>query len=446
MNTFEPNKLLDYNEKSIITELRRVYFKFFKDKQMSAAEFNNHSRVSYSTVIRHFGNWENALQKAEILFAKKTRKPKYSNEEIKADLEKIKTLNQNKYFTYTLYKEFGGKYYKKISKQFGYKSWEELLNKELGLYKGVKIIVLKKGNKFYTEKQLLNEIKIVWDKFGRRPTYGEFKKESSIGISIFETRFKTWTGAIERFCLINENYNSYVAGITLKTSKELLIKELKTIKKSYQYEILDFNSYKKYGGKYTRPTFIKHFGSWKNALELVGLRPRQEWNKSPKKELLFDELQKIWEDLGRQPLYREWNGLSKFKNVIYDRKFGGWNKAIHAFILDREKSDEEIVINNSTTENEIPIGNIVETSNPENLNPAETIIMKTSRGVPPKLRFRVFMRDNFTCQYCKRTKEEDGIKLQADHIKAYSNGGETIFKNLITACWECNIGKSNMVI
>ncbi len=446
MNTFEPNKLLNYNEDTIIEELRRVYFKFFKDKQMPVQGFNIYSRVSYSTVVRHFGTWENALNKAEILFAKKIRKPKYDNEEIKSDLEKIKDLNQNKYFTYALYKERGGKYYKKISKQLGYKSWEELLNKELDLYKAVKIIILKKENKFYTEKQLLNEIKTVWDKLGRRPTYGEFEKKSSIGISVFETRFKTWTGAIERFCLINENYNSYVAGMKLNTSKELLIKELSRIAAIHKSEALKFKNYTELGGKYTRPTFIKYFGSWKNALELVGLRPGSEWNKAPKKELLFDELQKNWEDLGRQPLYSEWNKLSKYSRVLYDRKFGGWNKTIHAFIEDRKKPEEGVVIDETEINTEIPIENVPENIKPDNLDLVETIIMKTPRGVPPKLRFRVFMRDNFTCQYCKRSKEEDGVKLQADHIKAYSNGGETVFENLITACSDCNIGKSNMVL
>lgn len=446
MNTFEPNKLLDYNKDSIIEEIKRVYLKFFDNRHMSKKEFNFHSRVSDSTVVRHFGTWENALQLASIPSFPKTRKPKHDYAEIKSDLNRIKELNHGKYFTYSFYKESGGKYYKKISKQLGYQSWEELLNKELGLYKDVKVIVLKKENEYFSEEQLLNEIKIVWDKIGRRPTYGEFKNNSSIGISVFETRFKTWTGAIEQFCLKNDNYDSYNVGMKLKTSKDLLLKELKVIKGFHQNEILKFIDYKSLGGKYTKDTFIKYFGSWKSALHSVGLKPGSEWNKAPEKELLFEELQKIWEKLGRQPLYNEWNNLSKYKNVLYDRKFGGWNKAIHAFIEDREKSDEEVVFNKPETENEIPIDNVVKVPNPENSNLVETIIMTTSRGVPPKLRFRVFMRDKFTCQYCKRTKEDDGVKLQADHIKAYSNGGETVFENLITACWDCNIGKSNMVL
>ena len=58
-----------------------------------------------------------------------------------------------------------------------------------------------------------------------------------------------------------------------------------------------------------------------------------------------------------------------------------------------------------------------------------------------KLRFSVFERDNFVCQYCGRTPEKDNVILQIDHIVSVKNGGENDFDNLITACFECNIGK-----
>ncbi len=446
MSAYEPNKLLNYNEDSIIGELKRVYINFFKDKQMTQREFNLHSRVSSYTVIRHFGTWDNALKKAEIPLSVKTRKARISLLEIKSDLERVKNINQGNYFSYLFYKQNGGKYDKKIKKRFGCVTWEQLLKKELGVSKAKRIIVLKQQRQFLSQDELFSEIKKVWNKFDRRPTYNEFRENSQIGISVFETRFGKWTIAIEQFCLSNKNYNSNPTGMSFKVTKELLIQDLQKIKETYNPEALKFKDYKKYGGNYTKMTFLKYFSSWKSALQSVNIKPGGEWNKSPEKELLFDELQRVWEHLGRQPLYKEWNELSKYSREVYDRKFGGWNKAIHAFIADREKPEEEIVINNSKTENEIPIDNVVEIVNPENSNIVETIIMKTPRSVPPKLRFRVFMRDHFTCQYCKRTKEEDGVKLQADHIIAYSNGGETVFENLITACWDCNIGKSNMTL
>lgn len=55
------------------------------------------------------------------------------------------------------------------------------------------------------------------------------------------------------------------------------------------------------------------------------------------------------------------------------------------------------------------------------------------------LRFEVFKRDLFTCQYCGR-KAPDVI-LEVDHIKPVSKGGDNSIENLVTACWDCNRGK-----
>lgn len=59
-----------------------------------------------------------------------------------------------------------------------------------------------------------------------------------------------------------------------------------------------------------------------------------------------------------------------------------------------------------------------------------------------KLRFEVFKRDSFTCQYCGR-KAPDVI-LHVDHITPVSKGGTNDLMNLVTACQECNSGKSNV--
>jgi 5-methylcytosine-specific restriction endonuclease McrA len=62
-----------------------------------------------------------------------------------------------------------------------------------------------------------------------------------------------------------------------------------------------------------------------------------------------------------------------------------------------------------------------------------------------KLRFEVFARDEFTCQYCGRSAGE-GVILQIDHIKPTSKGGTNDKDNLITACKECNMGKSDSLL
>ena len=61
------------------------------------------------------------------------------------------------------------------------------------------------------------------------------------------------------------------------------------------------------------------------------------------------------------------------------------------------------------------------------------------QGISKGLRFEVFKRDGFTCQYCGR-KSPDVI-LEVDHINPVKNGGKNNILNLITSCKDCNRGK-----
>lgn len=55
------------------------------------------------------------------------------------------------------------------------------------------------------------------------------------------------------------------------------------------------------------------------------------------------------------------------------------------------------------------------------------------------LRFEVFKRDKFTCQYCGAIGGQ--VLLHCDHVVPVAEGGETTLLNLITACAACNLGK-----
>lgn len=64
--------------------------------------------------------------------------------------------------------------------------------------------------------------------------------------------------------------------------------------------------------------------------------------------------------------------------------------------------------------------------------------------IPKKLRFEVFKRDSFTCQYCGRKSPE--FVLHCDHIKPVAEGGATEMLNLVTACNACNLGKGAILL
>lgn len=63
------------------------------------------------------------------------------------------------------------------------------------------------------------------------------------------------------------------------------------------------------------------------------------------------------------------------------------------------------------------------------------------KGISKSVRFEVFKRDKFTCQYCGGKAPD--IVLHIDHIHPVSKGGDNGIINLITSCFECNLGKSD---
>ncbi len=65
--------------------------------------------------------------------------------------------------------------------------------------------------------------------------------------------------------------------------------------------------------------------------------------------------------------------------------------------------------------------------------------MTKRKSLSPKVRFEVFKRDSFKCQYCGAVAPD--VLLEVDHIKPVVAGGNNKITNLITACKSCNIGK-----
>jgi hypothetical protein len=66
------------------------------------------------------------------------------------------------------------------------------------------------------------------------------------------------------------------------------------------------------------------------------------------------------------------------------------------------------------------------------------------KSLSKKLRFEVFKRDSFTCQYCG-SKAPDVI-LHVDHVHPVAEGGDDDILNLVTSCQPCNFGKGARVL
>jgi 5-methylcytosine-specific restriction endonuclease McrA len=63
-----------------------------------------------------------------------------------------------------------------------------------------------------------------------------------------------------------------------------------------------------------------------------------------------------------------------------------------------------------------------------------------SRG-PKFSRQNIFLRDDYTCQYCAQNLPAS--KLTLDHVKPLSRGGPMTWENIVTSCAPCNGRKGN---
>lgn len=77
----------------------------------------------------------------------------------------------------------------------------------------------------------------------------------------------------------------------------------------------------------------------------------------------------------------------------------------------------------------------------ESVIDTEVIEKKKREYIPKKVRFEVFKRDSFKCQYCGRNAPD--VVLNIDHIIPVAKGGTSDISNLITSCFDCNSGKSD---
>lgn len=71
----------------------------------------------------------------------------------------------------------------------------------------------------------------------------------------------------------------------------------------------------------------------------------------------------------------------------------------------------------------------------------------TRKPIDEKLRFYIFERDNFKCEYCGSKKgTHNNVILHVDHIIPVSKGGKNNICNLVTSCEKCNLGKGAKIL
>ncbi len=211
--------------------------------------------------------------------------------------------------------------------------------------------------------------------------------------------------------------------------EEDLISDLLGVKEKLGKNRITREDYRSHG-KYSPNTITRRFNTWNEALlkagiELSNIRDISEVE-------LFKNIEEVWIKLGRQPKYLEFKQpLSKYSVGPYEKRYGTWLKALQEFV-DFINSESE----------DTPLEKVIEEK--QDKTSKDFITHETKRNISDRLRFRILMRDGFTCKSCGRSPvKERGVELHVDHILPWSKGGETVPENLETKCKKCNLGKGN---
>lgn len=294
-----------------------------------------------------------------------------------------------------------------------------------------------------TDEEIIEDIKRVAQELEHDYiSISTYRKCGHYSQTAIQGHFGTWKNALSIAGLRNERTKSELKRI----KNEDYYADLQRIAKQLNKDTVLYEEYRQYG-KYSIWHVFSRFKTWDKALLAAGLQPTGLARSRIDEQTLFDELERIWTKLGRQPTSTDITkgNISKYSLDTYKRRFGGWRKALEAFVeyinlVSSEEIDEEEIKENNINDQD----NISKTVNVE--KPLQKNGHRTSRNINARMRFKVLKRDNFKCCACGASPAKDpSVELHVDHIIPWSKGGETVLDNLQTLCANCNLGKSNLL-
>jgi hypothetical protein len=260
-------------------------------------------------------------------------------------------------------------------------------------------------------------------------TQAEYRQHGRYSPDIARRRFGSWFDALAEAGLGKTR--------NLAVSREECVSDLQAVASRLGKNAVTVDEYVE-SGKYSAGPFVRHFGSWLDALDAAGLQRTRTLGVT--NEEYFENLEEMWVSLGRQPRYAEvQKPFSRYCSGAYEGRFGSWRKALEAFVAYVNEGSRE-----AETSAVAPSDNPPDTAATA---PQPASRPKTSRAISWRLRFLVFRRDDFKCRACGDSPAlHPGLVLHADHVVPWSNGGETVLDNLQTLCEQCNIGKSDLAM
>ncbi len=297
-----------------------------------------------------------------------------------------------------------------------------------------------------TDKDIFEEIKRVNSIVGKTILSSrDFNKYSKIHSATLCRRYGSWRATLEKAGIGNkysgppEISEKVHSKHSRYLSNEQILEELKRIAMLLGKNEITTNDVDKNSKIIGTKILKSRFGSWRTGVEKAGLRVSRHGIRWTDDEY-FENLLSVWTHRGRQPLYREMNlPPSRITIEGYRSRFGGWRKALEAFVerMSKDESYKELK-SISCDEAEPAVRQEIK---------QHSVSVEDRRSIPLGLRYKVLSRDNFKCVRCGKSPATTlGVELHVDHKNPFSKSHKTTLDNLETKCKECNLGKSNRYV
>jgi hypothetical protein len=344
-----------------------------------------------------------------------------------------------------------------VAQRFG--SWSEAVRRA-GLSDALPI---------YTDDAIVSDIRRVFalsDEDGF--TLEAYKAHGQYSVSVIRRRFGGWREALNRASLGDRYVGPAITeGMKSQTGRAMtedeILRRIRDIaeqlgKPRLSGAEIEANS------EITQSQMYRRFGSVSAALRRAGVEQVGRGRRYTEDEI-FENLLSVWTHYGRAPTVAEMDSLpSTVGKNAYLHRYGGWRKALKAFIErtnseadhDPAQDSEQTlpVLADSGDRLVRPAGDPDATERPQPISQIGTSRRGKKRGEPrtrPEdrrkpslgLRSKVMERDQSRCQICGRgpPTEDRDCRLHVDHIMPFAKGGKTTFENLRVLCSDCNWGR-----
>lgn len=199
MGKFELKRLSNYDDESLIAEIRRVS-DLVSGSRLTVGEFDKYSKVESTTIRNRFGGWRPALAAAGLENRFHNTNARRTTREVVAELKRVAQLVGTATLGRRQFDQHGSFTQKAVTTAYG--SWAAALDAA-----GLKPNYIRDPS----NEQCFKNLFVVWTYYGRQPNFGEMKlPPSQITGKVYARKWRTWRNALEAFVKYAEDNSDQV--------------------------------------------------------------------------------------------------------------------------------------------------------------------------------------------------------------------------------------------